>query len=168
MRLNDVVPAALAMLPEELRPEIVHQTGERTLETAKDAYRAAGIVAQIRPFIDDMAGAYGWADMAICRSGALTVTELAAAGLGAILVPFPAAVDDHQTRNAEFLVSAGAARILQERDLTPASLAETLRPILADPDMRRRMAVAARSTARPEALARIVDVCLGDGRADRD
>jgi UDP-N-acetylglucosamine--N-acetylmuramyl-(pentapeptide) pyrophosphoryl-undecaprenol N-acetylglucosamine transferase len=83
-------------------------------------------------------------------------------------VPFPAAVDDHQTRNAEFLVSAGAARILQERDLTPASLAETLRPILADPDMRRRMAVAARSTARPEALARIVDVCLGDGRADRD
>jgi UDP-N-acetylglucosamine--N-acetylmuramyl-(pentapeptide) pyrophosphoryl-undecaprenol N-acetylglucosamine transferase len=168
MRLNDVVPAALAMLPQDLRPEIVHQTGERTLETARDAYRAAGIVAQIRPFIDDMAGAYGWADMAICRSGALTVTELAAAGLGAILVPFPAAVDDHQTRNAEFLVSAGAARILQERDLTPASLAETLRPILADPDMRRRMAVAARSTARPEALTRIVDVCLGDGRADRD
>ncbi len=164
MRLNEVVPAALAKLPEAQRPEVIHQTGERTLELAREAYRAAGVSADIRPFIDDMAGAYGWADLAICRSGALSVTELAAAGLGAILIPFPAAVDDHQTRNAEFLVKAGAALILQERELTPDALAEALRPILSDAEQRLRMATAARSTARPEALQRIVDACLDAGR----
>lgn len=160
MRLNEIVPAALAILPEEIRPEIIHQTGERTLETARDAYRAAGVSADIRPFIDDMAAAYEWADLAICRAGALTVTELSAAGLGAVLIPFPAAVDDHQTRNAEFLVRVGAARIVRESELSPAGLAEVLRPMLEDPAERRRMAVAARSVARPDALKRIVQVCL--------
>jgi UDP-N-acetylglucosamine--N-acetylmuramyl-(pentapeptide) pyrophosphoryl-undecaprenol N-acetylglucosamine transferase len=160
MRLNEIVPAALATLPEEIRPEIIHQTGERTLETARESYRATGVAADIRPFIDDMAAAYEWADLAICRAGALTVTELAAAGLGAVLIPFPAAVDDHQTRNAEFLVRAGAARIIKESELSPAGLAEVLRPMLADPEERRRMALAARSVARPDALERIVRICL--------
>jgi UDP-N-acetylglucosamine--N-acetylmuramyl-(pentapeptide) pyrophosphoryl-undecaprenol N-acetylglucosamine transferase len=160
MRLNEIVPAALTTLPEEIRPEIIHQTGERTLETARESYRATGVAADIRPFIDDMAAAYEWADLAICRAGALTVTELAAAGLGAVLIPFPAAVDDHQTRNAEFLVRAGAARIIKESELSPAGLAEVLRPMLADPEERRRMALAARSVARPDALERIVRICL--------
>lgn len=168
MRLNQVLPAAIALLPSQLRPEILHQTGERTLEMAREAYRAAGVEAEVSPFIDDMVSAYAWADLAVCRAGALTVSELAAAGLGAVLIPFPSAVDDHQTRNAEYLVKTGAARLIQERDLTPDLLAGTLQPILADPALRRHMAVAARSAARPEALDRIVRICLGDEEGGAD
>jgi len=168
LRLNQVVPSAIALLPTQLRPEILHQTGERTVDTALEAYRAVGVEAEVRPFIDDMAAAYAWADLAVCRAGALTVTELAAAGLGAILIPFPSAVDDHQTRNAGYLVRLGAARLIQERDLTPDMLAGTLQPMLADSALRRHMAVAARRAARPDALDRIVRICLGDdtGAAD--
>lgn len=168
MRLNQMLPPAIALLPSQLRPEILHQTGERTLEMAREAYRAAGVEADVRPFIEDMAAAYGWADVAVCRAGALTVTELAAAGLGAILVPFPAAVDDHQTRNAGYLVRLGAARLIQEKDLTPEMLAGTLQPILADAGLRRHMAVAARRAARPEALERIVRICLGEDTGGSD
>jgi UDP-N-acetylglucosamine--N-acetylmuramyl-(pentapeptide) pyrophosphoryl-undecaprenol N-acetylglucosamine transferase len=160
LRLNQVLPSAIALLPPQLRPEILHQTGERTLDMAREAYRVAGVEAEVRTFIDDMAAAYDWADLAVCRAGALTVTELAAAGLGAVLIPFPAAVDDHQTRNAGYLVRLGGARLIQEKDLTPEMLAGTLQPILADPELRRHMAVAARRAARPDALDRIVDICL--------
>ncbi|MCE3285272.1 MAG: murG, partial [Steroidobacteraceae bacterium] len=103
-RLNAVLPAAVGELPVALRPEVLHQTGRHNYEETVQAYRARGIEADVRPFIDDMASAYGWADLAVCRSGALTVAELAAAGVPALLVPFPAAVDDHQTRNAEYAV----------------------------------------------------------------
>ena len=115
----------------------------------------------MRPFIDDMASAYGWADLAVWRSGALTVTELAAAGVPAILVPFPAAVDDHQTRNAAFALRAGAAKLLPERDLTPNSLASTLKTLLdAGRPALLKMAIAARASAIVDADERLADACV--------
>jgi UDP-N-acetylglucosamine--N-acetylmuramyl-(pentapeptide) pyrophosphoryl-undecaprenol N-acetylglucosamine transferase len=132
------------------------------------AYQSRGIEADVRPFIDDMAGAYGWADLAVCRSGALTVAELAAAGVPAVLVPFPAAVDDHQTRNAEHVVRAGAARLLPESSLTPVSLAAALRELLeAGRPRLAQMAAAARATAITDADERLADACVaaaGDAR----
>ena len=160
-RLNAVVPAAIAELPAHLRPEVLHQTGSRGREETASAYRARGIDADVRPFIEDMAGAYGWADLAVCRSGALTVAELAAAGLPAVLVPFPAAVDDHQTRNAEHVVRAGAALLLPESGLTPGSLAAMLRDLLeAGRPKLAAMAAAARRTAILDADERLADACI--------
>ena len=160
-RLNAVVPAALAELPVDLRPQVLHQTGVRGLEETAAAYRSRGIEADVRAFIDDMAGAYGWADLAVCRSGALTVAELAAAGVPAVLVPFPAAVDDHQTRNAEYVVKAGAALLMPESELTPMSLAAALRSLFEAGRPRLvRMAQAARSTAITDADERLADACI--------
>jgi UDP-N-acetylglucosamine--N-acetylmuramyl-(pentapeptide) pyrophosphoryl-undecaprenol N-acetylglucosamine transferase len=160
-RLNAVVPAALAELPAALQPEVIHQTGRTGYDETVAAYQSRGIEADVRPFIDDMAGAYGWADMAVCRSGALTVAELAAAGVPAVLVPFPAAVDDHQTRNAEYVVRAGAAVLLPERELTPVSLAATLRNLLeAGRPRLAQMAAAARGTAITDADERLADACV--------
>jgi UDP-N-acetylglucosamine--N-acetylmuramyl-(pentapeptide) pyrophosphoryl-undecaprenol N-acetylglucosamine transferase len=160
-RLNAVVPAALAELPAALRPEVIHQTGRNGYDETVASYQSRGIEADVRPFIDDMAGAYGWADFAVCRSGALTVAELAAAGVPAVLVPFPAAVDDHQTRNAEHVVRAGAAVLLPERELTPVSLAATLRELLEAGRPRfAKMAAAARGTAITDADERLADACV--------
>ena len=158
--LNRIVPQALALLAPVLRPEVRHQCGARGVDEARIAYAEAGIEARVEPFIDDMAEAYAWADLAICRAGALTVAELAAAGLGAILVPFPHAVDDHQTRNAEALVKAGAAECVQERDLDPARLADRLGGLLGDHARMLAMATAARPQARPDAAAAIARACL--------
>jgi UDP-N-acetylglucosamine--N-acetylmuramyl-(pentapeptide) pyrophosphoryl-undecaprenol N-acetylglucosamine transferase len=140
---------------------VLHQTGSHGFEDTVAAYRSRGIEADVRPFIDDMAGAYGWADLAVCRSGALTVAELAAAGVAAVLVPFPAAVDDHQTCNAEFAVQAGAAVLLPESGLTPRSLAERLGALFeAGRPALERMARAARSTSVPDADQRLADACV--------
>jgi UDP-N-acetylglucosamine--N-acetylmuramyl-(pentapeptide) pyrophosphoryl-undecaprenol N-acetylglucosamine transferase len=119
-----------------------------------------GIDAEVSAFIDDMADAYAWADLVVCRSGALTVSELAAAGLGGVLVPFPHAVDDHQTRNAEFLVEAGAAEILAESELTPEALARCLQRLLNDREVMTAMAVAARGVAVPDSAERVARLCL--------
>ena len=125
------------------------------------AYRSRGIEADVRAFIDDMASAYGWADLAVCRAGALTIAELAAAGVPAVLIPFPAAVDDHQTRNAQFLVGARAAELLPEAELTPISLAATLRMLLeAGRPRLLQMAQAARATAIVDADERLADACM--------
>ena len=160
-RLNAVVPAALAELPATLRPEVIHQTGRNGFDETVAAYRTRGIEADVRPFIEDMAGAYGWADLAVCRAGALTVAELAAAGVPAVLVPFPAAVDDHQTRNAEYVVRGGAAVLLPERELTPVSLAATLRQLLeAGRPRLGQMAAAARGMAITDADQRLADACV--------
>jgi UDP-N-acetylglucosamine--N-acetylmuramyl-(pentapeptide) pyrophosphoryl-undecaprenol N-acetylglucosamine transferase len=160
-RLNAVVPAAIAELPQELRPDVLHQTGTSGLDETVAAYRSRGLEADVRAFIDDMAGAYGWADLAVCRSGALTIAELAAAGVPAILVPFPAAVDDHQTRNAEYAVEAGAALLMPESTLTPLSLAATLRDLLTAGRPRLlAMAQAARRTAIVDADERLADACI--------
>jgi UDP-N-acetylglucosamine--N-acetylmuramyl-(pentapeptide) pyrophosphoryl-undecaprenol N-acetylglucosamine transferase len=158
--LNETVPAALARLEPEQRPSVRHQTGEKTYELAVERYRANEVEAELKPFESDMAGAYGWADLVICRSGALTVSELAAVGLGAVLVPFPHAVDDHQTHNAAFLVKAGAAVMLPQTELSAASLANLLEELLQDPVRLLAMAKAARRLARPDAAAMVGRACL--------
>ena len=157
--LNEKVPEALALLPAHERPEVWHQAG-RTLAVAQEAYRRAGVDATLEAFIDDMASAYAWADLVVCRAGASTIAELAAAGCGALLVPFPAAVDDHQTRNGEHLARGGAALLLQESALTARALADQLRALLSDRARLLRMAQAARAAAWPRAEARIADAVL--------
>ncbi len=161
--LNERVPAALARLRAQgLGPELVvrHQAGGGQLEAALAAYRQADLPFVPEPFIDDMAAAYGWADLVICRSGALTVAELAAAGVGALMVPFPHAVDDHQTRNAAYLAEAGAGQILPQAELDAERLAAVLAPLLADRPALAAMAVAARRQARPEATAAVAEALL--------
>jgi UDP-N-acetylglucosamine--N-acetylmuramyl-(pentapeptide) pyrophosphoryl-undecaprenol N-acetylglucosamine transferase len=164
--LNELIPEALALMLEAQRPQVRHQAG-RTLEVAQGAYARAAVQASVEPFIDDMPAAYAWADLVVCRSGASTVAELAAAGCAALLVPFPAAVDDHQTRNGEFLVAAGAAVIAQERDLDAAKLAALLSGLLGDRPRLIRMAQAARARAVPDAVEKIVAQCLASAQAGR-
>ncbi|MCK9284786.1 MAG: undecaprenyldiphospho-muramoylpentapeptide beta-N-acetylglucosaminyltransferase [Rhodocyclaceae bacterium] len=154
--LNENVPHALALIPADQRPEVVHQAGEKHLDALKAAYAAAGVVANAVAFIDDMAGAYGWADLVICRAGALTVAELAAAGVASILVPFPHAVDDHQTGNAKFLAQAGAAILLPQNELTPETMA-LLRSLSREQLL--QMAEKARELAKPTATAAVAGIC---------
>jgi len=167
LTLNRVVPRALAHIAAARRPLVRHQTGSRTAGEAADAYRQAGVDAGLSDFIEDMAAAYAWADLVICRAGALTVAEVAAAGLPAIFVPYPAAVDDHQTANARALAEAGAAIIVPERELTEYALAELLSTLLADRAALGARASTARSLAQPDALVRIRDCCLAlaEGRS---
>lgn len=160
LALNRAVPAALAKMTPESRPLVRHQAGERTLETAREAYRMLNVDVELVPFIEDMAATYAWADLVVCRAGALTVAELAAAGLPAIFVPFPAAVDDHQTANAQAMVQAGAAAIIQEKDLDDSKLAALLSEWLTSRDGLRQRAETARSLAAPRALERITECCL--------
>ncbi len=156
--INTCVPQALALLPEESRPDVLHQSGNRHLETVQAAYSQAGVNAEIRPFLDDMAFFYGQSDMVICRAGALTVAELAAAGLASILIPFPFAVDDHQTGNARFLSDLGAAILLQQKDMKPQHLADLLRGMTRERAL--EMAQAARTAAQPAAAQRVAEVCV--------
>jgi UDP-N-acetylglucosamine--N-acetylmuramyl-(pentapeptide) pyrophosphoryl-undecaprenol N-acetylglucosamine transferase len=157
--LNERLPPALAALPDSLRPEIRHQAGRGRAAATGGTYRELGLTARVEEFIDDMASAYAWADLVVCRAGALTVSELAAAGVGALLVPFPHAVDDHQARNAEFLAEAGAARILPEHQCSVELLSATLQELLASREQLRRMAEAARALAIPDAAERVADLC---------
>ena len=124
--LNDTVPQALALIPPEQRPQVRHQSGAKQMQALQASYAAAGVQAELTPFIDDTASAYAQADLVICRAGASTVTEIAAVGAAAIFVPFPSAVDDHQTTNAQFLVGAGGGWLVQQSDLTPEGLAKML------------------------------------------
>ncbi len=157
--LNDAMPKALALLPAGQRPLVTHQAGTRQIDALRASYAAAGVEGELQPFIDDMAARYADADLVICRSGALTVAELAAVGVASVLVPFPHAVDDHQTGNARFLADAGAAVLLPQTELSPQRLAALLQ------DMNRErlldMAGKARQCARPDATARVADVCAG-------
>ncbi len=157
--LNETLPLALAKLPQALRPLVRHQAGRGKAEATQAAYEAAAVEGEVSEFISDMAEAYGWADLAVCRAGALTLTELAAAGLGAILVPYPHAVDDHQTRNGEYLAGAGAARLIPQSALDPVGLAGLLNELLTDRTQVAAMAQAARKLARPAATAEVADMC---------
>lgn len=154
--LNETVPRALALLPENERPEVVHQAGERDIETLRSTYATEQVEARTVAFIEDMAGAYAWADLVICRAGALTIAELAAAGVASILVPFPHAVDDHQTSNARFLSHVGAAMLLPQQELTVERLAlirNLTRPQLQE------MAEKARALAMPDATLSVANIC---------
>jgi UDP-N-acetylglucosamine--N-acetylmuramyl-(pentapeptide) pyrophosphoryl-undecaprenol N-acetylglucosamine transferase len=158
--LNQGVPQALARLAPDERPDVWHQAGGKLHEAAVEAYRDVGVTGRLTPFIADMADAYGWADLVVCRAGALTVAELAAAGMGAVLVPFPFAVDDHQTANARFLERGDAALVFQQADLTPERLAEILRELLGDRARLLNMAEAARRLAKIEAADWVAMACL--------
>ncbi|HXC58386.1 MAG TPA: undecaprenyldiphospho-muramoylpentapeptide beta-N-acetylglucosaminyltransferase [Steroidobacteraceae bacterium] len=163
MRLNQVVPQALAKIQSIAgSPSITvrHQTGEKHLQAAQSAYAAAAVHGDVTAFINDMAEALAWADLVVCRAGALTVAELAAAGVGSILVPYPHAVDDHQTHNAQFLVQVGAARCVGDAALTPDALATLLIKLCADRAPLLEMARAARGVARPDAAQALFDACL--------
>ena len=157
--LNERVPQALAKLSQ--RPQVRHQCGAKFADAARASYAIAGVAASVEPFIDDMAAAYAWADLVVCRAGALTLAELAAAGAGSVLVPFPFAVDDHQTANARALVDVGAALLLPEREASADKLAALLGELLGDRARLLAMAQTARTLAKPDAVASIADVCLG-------
>ena len=160
LALNRTVPAALALLSAGQRPQVRHQCGSLTLATARAAYDEHGVDVDLVPFIDDMASAYAWADLVVCRAGALTVAELCAVGLPALFIPYPAAVDDHQTANARPMADAGAAVIIDESMLSPAVLAGQLREWLTSRDELLRKAEKARGLAKPRALLRITELCL--------
>jgi UDP-N-acetylglucosamine--N-acetylmuramyl-(pentapeptide) pyrophosphoryl-undecaprenol N-acetylglucosamine transferase len=155
--LNEVVPQSLALIDPPLRPAVTHQAGQRHLEALRANYASAGVQAETVAFIDDMAARYAEVDLVICRAGALTVSELAAAGVASVLVPYPHAVDDHQTHNARFLADAGAAVLVQQRELSARRLADLLvgftREKLAE------MGIRARALAKPDAAAVVAAVC---------
>jgi len=158
--LNEALPAALAALGEGLAVEVRHQAGERNLEAARAAYATRGLAVMPLAFIDDMAASYAWADLVLCRAGAMTVAELAAAGVASVLVPYPFAVDDHQSANARFLGDAGAALVVPEPELEPSRLAELLGELGAARDRLAAMAAAARRLAVLDADRRVADACL--------
>lgn len=164
--LNERVPQALARMPATQRPQVRHQGG-RTLERAQHAYAEHGVEAQLDAFIADVPAALAQADLVLCRAGASTIAELSAAGCAAVFVPFPHAVDDHQTRNAQHLVAAGAARLIAEDQLDPQRLCAELQDLLSDRGQLVRMAEAARRLAWTDALGAIADACVdaaGGGR----
>ena len=158
--LNKLLPEALAQVPAEVRPEVFHQAGKQHDQITAERYAAAGVEAQVQPFIKDMAQAYGWADMVVCRAGALTVSELAAAGLPSLLVPLPHAIDDHQSRNADFLAREGAAFLMPQATTGAAELAARLTEVLMQPERLNSMAANARRLAKPDATRNVVDICL--------
>lgn len=156
--LNEALLKALAMTDETDRPQVIHQTGKKNFEAVQQLYAQAGVQADVRAFLDDMAQQYAQADVVICRAGALTVAELAAAGVASVLVPFPFAVDDHQTHNARFLSEHGAAILLPQKELSAEKLAQLLREL--DREKLLAMAQAARSLAKPEATQQVAQVCV--------
>jgi UDP-N-acetylglucosamine--N-acetylmuramyl-(pentapeptide) pyrophosphoryl-undecaprenol N-acetylglucosamine transferase len=155
--LNTLLPKALALIPAERRPQVVHQSGRQQIEALKENYATAGVQADARDYIEDMAALYEWCDLAVCRAGAMTVAELTCAGVPAVLVPFPHAVDDHQTANARFLSEAGAALLVQQTALNAQKLADMLMSINRQKlaEMSRR----AQALARPDATRTVAGIC---------
>lgn len=153
--INEIMPQILAALPDQIT--VWHQTGKSTFDTANAEYQRLGLTAKVEPFIDDMAQAYAWADIVICRAGALTVSELAVAGVASILVPLPIAVDDHQTANAKWLANAGAAMLMPQRELTPEALTQVLLNFYQNRSQLLTMAQAAKHVAVLDAVTRVAD-----------
>jgi UDP-N-acetylglucosamine--N-acetylmuramyl-(pentapeptide) pyrophosphoryl-undecaprenol N-acetylglucosamine transferase len=155
--LNETMPKALALIPEAQRPQVIHQSGAAQIDALRSAYASAGVQAELTPFIEDTAQAFAAADLIICRAGASTVTEIAAVGAAAIFVPFPAAIDDHQTTNARFLVDQGAGLLLPQKEMTPEKLAHLMQS--ADRATLLRWAEQALSLAKTDATAQVVAAC---------
>ncbi|MCD5985305.1 MULTISPECIES: undecaprenyldiphospho-muramoylpentapeptide beta-N-acetylglucosaminyltransferase [Pseudomonas] len=158
--LNKLLPEALAQLPEDIRPEVFHQAGKNHDEITAERYRNVGVEAQVAPFIQNMAQAYSWADLVVCRAGALTISELAAAGLPSLLIPLPHAIDDHQSRNADYLAREGAAFVMPQATTGVAEMAARLKEVLMQPEQLNSMARTARRLAKPDATNTVVDVCV--------
>ncbi len=167
--LNETVPEALVSIPAVQRPSVWHQSGRRNIEATRSRYQVHHLDGRVDAFIDDMAEAYAWADVVLCRSGALTVSELAAAGVGAVLVPYPHAVDDHQTKNGAYLADAGAAVLLSQQSLTVEGLQQLLVEFGHDCRCGRErlllMAEKARALAKVDAAVRVADLCMEAGNA---
>lgn len=159
LALNETVPAGLALLPPEERPNVRHQTGKKHLSQTQLAYKNKHITANLQPFIEDMAEAYNWADLILCRAGASTIAELCAIGLGAILIPYPHAVDDHQTANAAYMVDGNAAICIQQRELTPERLAAIVREFGQSPKKRIAMAEAAFTLRQMQVVEKMYAIC---------
>lgn len=157
---NERLPEALSKLPAEVRPEVWHQSGKGKLASTEANYKRFEVSARTQEFIDDMTGAFDWADLVICRAGALTVSELAAAGRASVLVPLPIAVDDHQTANARFLVGADAGILLPQKEMDTDHLAKVLGDLVGDPEKILAMGKNARRVARPLATEAVVQGCL--------
>jgi UDP-N-acetylglucosamine--N-acetylmuramyl-(pentapeptide) pyrophosphoryl-undecaprenol N-acetylglucosamine transferase len=155
--LNEAIPAALALLPKEARPKVIHQAGDKHLLELQNRYAKLGFEADIRPFIDNMPTAYAQADLVICRAGAMTISELAACGVASCLIPFPFAIDDHQTANAKFLADADAAILLPQQYLNPQDLALMIQN-LNRTDLK-EMALRAHALSKPHATQRVAEVC---------
>lgn len=163
LAINKILPAALALVDPEIRPQVWHQTGKQNAEQTLEGYKVAGVEAQVVPFIDKMDEAYSWADFAICRAGALTVAELTCAGLGAILIPFPYAIDDHQTVNGQLLVDQGSALMIQQKVLTEERLAEEITRLCESRGRLLEMAMRARELSKTGAASRVAKVCMEVG-----
>ena len=155
--LNETIPAAIALMPKDMRPIVIHQAGDKHLTDLQNRYEKLGVEADIRPFIDDMPIAYSQADLVICRAGAMTISELAACGVASCLIPFPFAIDDHQTTNAKFLADADAAILLPQQYLNPQDLALMIQN-LSRADLK-DMALRAHALAKPHATLRVAEVC---------
>ena len=159
--INEVLPKSLARLATEVRPEVWHQAGKLNVEETRNLYAEAGVEGRVDAFINDMAKAYEWADFVICRAGAMTISELTAAGLGSILIPYPHAIDDHQTRNAKHLRKVKAAVLVKQSDLTNGILAKQLEELLKDGRKKLlKMAQAARRLARADATRIVATTCV--------
>ena len=157
--LNETVPQALAQLDANIRPEVRHQAGKDKEVSTQANYKAVGVDARITPFIEDMDEAYGWADLIICRAGALTIAEVAAVGLASILVPYPYAVDDHQTANGAYLAESGAAILIQQTEFNKVSAGEVLQSLLTDREKLLKMSIKARKLAKPMATDEVAAIC---------
>jgi UDP-N-acetylglucosamine--N-acetylmuramyl-(pentapeptide) pyrophosphoryl-undecaprenol N-acetylglucosamine transferase len=160
VRLNEIIPEAISTMAEGARPEIWHQAGPKNIEGAKALYEQHNVTARVDAFIDNMAEAYAWADIIVCRSGAMTVFELAAAGVGSILVPYPYAVDDHQTANAGYLEDVDAAIVRQQNELSSQWMRDTLVELTQHRDRLLNMARAAKRQARPAAAIDVAERCM--------
>jgi UDP-N-acetylglucosamine--N-acetylmuramyl-(pentapeptide) pyrophosphoryl-undecaprenol N-acetylglucosamine transferase len=156
--LNDVIPKAIAKLPKDLRPEVIHQAGEKHIAALESNYMEAGVEATTKAFINNMAEMYAWADIVVCRAGALTIAELACVGVASVLVPFPHAVDDHQTYNAKYLSDAGAAKLIQQTELSVEMATEILSHCTREICL--QMAIKAKQLARPDATCMVAKICM--------
>ncbi len=156
--LNEVLPKAIALLLENARPEVIHQAGEKHIAALQANYKSAGVTADAKAFIHNMAELYAWADIVVCRSGALTVAELACVGVASILVPFPHAVDDHQTTNAQYLSNAGAAQLIQQTAFNVQKASEMLTSLTREICL--NMAINAKKLAKPEATKVVARICM--------
>lgn len=165
LAINALLPQTLAQLDVNVRPDVIHQTGRAHLQSTKDDYQSCGLnittgKVNVVAFIDAMEDAYDWADFVICRAGALTVAELTSVGLGSLLIPFPFAIDDHQTANGQLLVKQGAATMIQQAELTPQLLANEINSICNSPKQRLDMAMRARELAKNDAAQTVANVCM--------
>lgn len=162
--INKTLPSMLALIPSDERPEVLHQCGKRNLEETQACYRQnqidTGGSIEVKAFIDDMANAYAWADLIIARAGAMTVSEIAAAGLASILIPYPYAVDDHQTENAGYLVRAGAAAVIQQDELNPERLLAAVNRFSSDKDYLEQASRSALAAATPDATEKAAQLCM--------